>query len=418
MMFKTVAAALVGNMLEVYDMVIYGLLSPIIAQNFFPKQDKLVGIVDAFAIFFIGYLSRPLGALIFGRIGDRLGRKPALISSIWLMVFSSFCLGLLPDYRAIAFWAPILLLFFRLLQGLSFGAEYPGSVIFLVEHAPKTQRGFYGCFAGIGAVLGLLLASLVTWLLHVYFSQSALLTWAWRLPFLLAVLGGFVGWFVRRRMPETELFYENYRLPASYFQSRRDFAKQLQRVVLIIGITLFAAVIVYLLYVFFVAYMTAVLNYKPYQALFINTISIILLVFLNPLVAKLADRVGRRPMMALGLISTIMWAFPYFFLLQQHNLALALLAQLVMTTVASAYLAVNLVTMVEIVPAQMRFTVVAFAYSITMSLFGGITPFLATLLIKLTHSYYSLALYMSICALISLITVIKVRETKYVPQDI
>ena len=410
-MLRVVLSAIAGNALEIYDMVVYGLFASVIAQHFFPSEEQLTGLTNIFALFFIGYLARPLGAIVFGRIGDRYGRKPALLMSIWLMALSTCGIGLIPDYDTIG--GPILLLLnLRILQGFSCGGELIGSIIFLVEHAPRERRGFYGSLGGAGYSLGLLMASLLMWLINTSFDQVEMMRWAWRLPFLLAALGGIVGWLARRAVPETDLFLETYKLPQSYFTTRRDIAKQLRPTIMIVGIQLFAAVLGYLIYVFMVIYMSNILHYTIRQALGIHFVSVILLVLLKPCMGMLSDRIGRRPLMFFALIGTMLWAWPYFWLLQQHSLALALLAQLVMTLFAAAYIAIDIVTMVEMVPLQWRFTVVSIAYALAVSLFGGITPFMATLLIKAMNSYYSLALYLVVAALISLFAVYKIRETK------
>ena len=208
-MLRVVSSAIAGNALEFYDILIYSFFASTIAQHFFPKEDKLAGIASVFAIFFIGYLARPLGALFFGRIGDQLGRKPALVVSIWLMAISTCGLGLIPDYPTIG-GAHLLLLNLRILQGFSVGGEVTGSIIFIVEHAFREKRGFYGSFGKVGFALGLLLPTLVAWLIDNNFSQAQVVSWAWRLPFLFAALGGVIAWLVRRNVPETELFLETH----------------------------------------------------------------------------------------------------------------------------------------------------------------------------------------------------------------
>jgi len=312
----------------------------------------------------------------------------------------------------------LLLLNLRIFQGISCGGELTGSVIFIVEHAPKTWRGFYGSLSITGLSLGILFASLFSWLTHLIFNEVELTTWAWRLPFFLGALGGIIGWFARRAVPETDLFEETYRLPQSYFETRREVVKQLRPALKIMGIELFSSVLAYLIYVFLVTYMTSILQYTPRQALSITTVSIILLAFLGPCVGKLSDHVGRRPIMAFGIIGSALWMGPYFLLLQQQSVAVALLAQMIMTLFAAAYLSINIITMVEIVPVHMRFSVVAVAHAVTVSLFGGMTPLIATLLIKWQHAYLGLAILVSVAALISLFTVYKIRETRYVPKSI
>ncbi len=417
-MSRVVCSAIAGNALEIYDMIIYGLLAPVISQHFFPKQTKLIGIASIFAIFFTGYLARPLGALLFGQMGDRLGRKPALLVSIWLIAISTSALGVLPSYNAVGVWAPLLLLIVRILQGLSLGGELMGSTIFTVEHAPRAQRGFYGSFVDTGASLGFLFASFAAWLIHSCFNDLQVVQWAWRLPFLLSLLGGLVGWLVRRGTSETELFLETHRLPNTYFDLRRAYAKQLRPAMLIVGIKLFSSVIGYLFFVFMITYMSTELGYTPQQALGINTVAIMLLVFLEPCMGKLSDRIGRRPLMIFSLVGMAIWAWPYFWLLHQHNVALALLAQCVTKLFALGYLPISMITMVEIVPVQMRFTVVSVAYAIAASLFSGMTPFVATLLLIKTHTDFSLILFLWIAALISLFAIYKTRETRYVPENI
>lgn len=412
-MFKVVCAAVAGNTLEVYDIIVYGFFASIIAQNFFPTEGKLVGIASTFGIFLLGYLSRALGAIFFGRMGDNFGRKPALTTSIWLMALSTFALGLLPTYAAIGVWAPLLLLMVRLLQGFSCGGELTGSIIFLVEHSPRANRGFYGSFGMLGMGSGILLASLVTWLIYHNFSPAAVVAWAWRLPYLLALLGGLVAWLINRGVDETASFIKTQRMPWNHVTLYHQYAKQMGNVVIIVGLLLSASALLYLIYIFSFTYMTVILRYTLYQALSTNILSVILLLLLVPWMGKLSDWIGRRLVMALALIGSMIWIWPYFLLIQQNNIAIALLAQLIMTLFAATYLAVGVVTMVEIVPVHMRFSIVAFTYALAAGLFGGATPFIATLLIRATNSYVSLACYLMICMLISLVAVYKVRETQY-----
>ena len=309
----------------------------------------------------------------------------------------------------------MLLLILRILQGFSVGGELTGSAIFLVEHAPHSKRGFYGSLSMAGQYLGLLIAVIVALWINNRFQQAAVVRWIWRLPFLFAIIGGFWGWLARLHVHETKLFQQAIPITNHYLSLYRGYVKHLRHTLLIVGIILFGTVASYLTYVFSVTYMHTILNYPLETALKINIFSIILLVLLVPCGGKLSDIIGRRLVMIYAAIGGLVWAWPYFWLLQQHTFTLALIAQGIITIFIAMYFSSAIVATVEIVPVQLRFSIVAVAYALATSIFGGATPLIATLLLKLTHSYISLALYLMICTLISLIAVYKVKETKGVP---
>jgi len=416
-MLKIVFAAIVGNALEFYELTVYGFFAPVIAAHFFPKQDKFTGIANVFAIFFVGYLARPLGALLFGRMGDRFGRKPALMASIWLMALSTCGIGLIPDYDTIG--GPILLLLnLRIFQGLSCGGEYAGSMIFLVEHAPKGQQGFYGSFGEQGITLGFLLAILTVWLINLSFSEAAVVSWAWRLPFLLGSLMGLLGWYMRRHVSETRVFMDACIVPTNSSAIYYRYKVHLHSIVLIVGVTLFGMAIGKIISLFIVTYMSNVLHYTYRQALTILVTSVILIVFLEPVVGKLGDRIGRRRLLIFGIIGCTFWSWPYFWLLQQNSLALVLVAQLVMVTLFTTCIAVHSVYAVTMVPAYVRFSMVSLGLALSDSIFGGMTPYVSTVLIEKTQSYLSLVVYIAVCALLSLFAIYRhwVREIKSAPE--
>lgn len=312
-MLKIISAAIAGNGLEFYELSVYGYLAPVFAQNFFPNADKLTGIASVFAIFFVSYLARPLGAILFGWIGDTLGRKPALLVSIVSMACSTVAIGLLPTYQAVGILAPLLLLFMRIFQGISCGGEYPGSMIFLVEHAPPTKRGFYGSFGEQGVSLGFLLAMFTVWLLHRLFNDTAVVAWAWRLPFLFGLLIGLLGWFVRRHVSETQLFTDTTTLqPDNVVGFYRQYMINIRFILLIMGITLFGMAIGHVVYVFVVTYMSSVLHYTMRQALSIEIISMSFMLLLMPMAGKLSDCVGRRSLLVFSIIASTLWACPIF----------------------------------------------------------------------------------------------------------
>ncbi len=418
-MLKNVAAAIAGNALEFYELTVYGFFAPVMAANFFPNASKLAGVADVFAIFFIGYLARPLGAVVFGWFGDTLGRKVTLLISILLMAGSTSAIAFLPTYHSLGLLAPLLLLILRLLQGISCGGEYAGSMIFLVEHAPKGQQGFYGSFGEQGVGLGFLMAMLTVWLINLSFSEAAVVSWAWRLPFLLGSLMGLLGWYMRRHVSETRVFMDACIVPTNSSAIYYRYKVHLHSIVLIVGVTLFGMVIGHVCYVFFSVYASSVLNYTYHQALTVQIISMSLLVLLLPAIGRLGDWIGRRRLLIFGIISSTLWSWPYFWLLQQNSLALVLVAQLIMTVLTAFCFSTYLVYAVEMVPAYVRFSMVGLGLALSDSIFGGMTPYVSTVLIEKTQSYLSLVVYIAVCALLSLFAIYRhwVRETKYTIKE-
>ena len=412
---KNVVAAIAGNALEFYELTVYGFLAPVIAMNFFPNTSKLTGIANVFVIFFIGYLARPLGAIVFGWLGDTFGRKLALLISILLMAISTFAIAFLPTYHMVGILAPLLLLILRMLQGISCGGEYAGSMIFLVEHAPQGKQGFYGSFGEQGVGLGFLLAMFTVWLVHLSFSETAVVRWAWRLPFLLGLVIGLLGWYMRRHVSETKVFADIFTAPRKFDAVYRQYKMHIRTTILIIGVTLFGMAIGHIVYVFAVTYMSSVLHYSYQQALAVQIVSMLLFVLLLPAIGRLGDWIGRRRVLTCGIIACTLWSWPYFWLLQQQSIVLVFVAQLVMAVLSVFCFGTYLVYAVEMVPMHVRFTAVGLGLALSDSIFGGMTPYVSTVLIEKTHTYLSLVGYMVVCALISLFAIYRhwVRETKY-----
>src|SRR5262245_53259578 len=205
-MGRTVLAGMIGNAVEWYDYGLYGYLAPVLATLFFPSKDPLTSLMATFGVFAAGFVMRPLGAIAFGHLGDRFGRKKALVVSVALMAVPTGLIALLPTYAELGATAPALLVLLRLLQGFSVGGEFTGSIIFLVEHAPPSRRGFIGSWAGFSTNAGCMLGGAAGALLVTFLGRQAVVEWAWRLPFLLAAVLGIVGLFLRLRVEETPLF--------------------------------------------------------------------------------------------------------------------------------------------------------------------------------------------------------------------
>ena len=277
-------AGAIGNALEWYDFALYGYFAPVFAAMFFPSERASVSLLSAFGVFAVGFLARPLGALLFGYIGDTVGRREALTWSVILMAVPTAIVGLLPTYAAIGMAAPLALTLCRFLQGLSVGGEFTGSVTFLVEHAAPSQRGYIGSWAGFSAQVGALLGSGAGALVTSNLTTEDLHQWGWRIPFVLGSLIAFVGWYLRTRIPESPAFEQLRQAGALTSAPVRDiFTRHRIAVAKVIGLVWLHGVGFYLLFVYLTTYLSTATSIPLATVLTMNTGCMLLLGVLIPL---------------------------------------------------------------------------------------------------------------------------------------
>jgi MFS transporter, MHS family, proline/betaine transporter len=413
---KNISAGLVGNIIEVYDMSIYGYLAPFIALNFFPSNTTSVALMKTFGVFFIGFLARPIGSLMFGHIGDRRGRKLALVFSIVLMALATCFIGLLPTYHQAGEYAAILLIVMRLFQGFSVGGEYLGSSIFLVEHAPKNKRGLFGGLAMMSGNLGMLFAVLVCWLLTLLSTHQQITHAYWRLPFLLAIFGGIAGLWVRLKAFETTVFVENRKRFNSLraHPLRETLSRHKKALVLIICLTWLGVVATYLTLVYMTTYLVTYLHFTMHEALTINIVSVVWLLAWVPFSGYLSDRYGRKNIMLIGATGLILGILPYYLLMGFSNFALAFVAQLLIMIPLGLYCGVTPTCIVELVPTPVRFSASTLGYNVGAAIFGGTTPLLAIWLVHITGSLMAPGLYLVVVGLLTLLVVYNLVETSQI----
>lgn len=413
---KTLVAGAIGNVLEWYDFALYGYFAPVLAFLFFPSERPSVSLLSAFGVFAIGFLARPLGALLFGHWGDRVGRRAALAWSVILMGIPTCAVGLLPTYETIGIAAPVILTGCRFLQGLSVGGELTGSVTFLVEHAAPSQRGYIGSWVGFSAQVGALLGSGVGALVTSSLTQEALHQWGWRVPFLLGSLIALVGWYLRTRVPESPAF-EQVRQAGALSSSpiREVFTHHQVAVAKVIGLMLLHGVGFYLLYVYLTTYLVTVTTVPLGTLLVMNTVCMTLLALLIPIMGKLSDTVGQKPLLVVGATGLALTAYPLFIWLISNHLPLMLTAQVLMTVLMSCYLGPFFAFVVELFPTPQRYTGLSIGYNIASALFGGTAPVVATLFIEWSGNSLAPGMYVSACAILSLIVVLTIRERPHHP---
>lgn len=409
---RTLMAGAIGNALEWYDFALYGYFAPVFAAMFFPSDHPSVSLLFTFGVFAVGFLARPLGALLFGYVGDTVGRREALAWSIILMATPTVVVGLLPTYAIIGIAAPLALTLCRFLQGVSVGGEFTGSVTFLVEHAAPSQRGYIGSWAGFSAQVGALLGSGVGAFVASNLTDEALHQWGWRIPFLLGSLIAFVGWFLRTRIPESPAFEQARESGAlSMSPIQEVFTHQRIAVAKVIGLVWLHGVGFYLLFVYLTTYLSTMTTLPLATALTMNTSCMLLLAVLIPLMGLLSDRVGQKPLLLIGAAGLAITAYPSFLWLTSEQLPRVWAAYVSLTVLMSCYLGPFFAAVVTLFPTAQRYTGLSIGYNIAAALFGGTAPLIATLLIQWSGNILSPSLYLSLCALISLSVILTLRDT-------
>jgi MFS transporter, MHS family, proline/betaine transporter len=402
---RLLIAGVAGNILEWYDFSIYGFFALAIGQHFFPSRSESTELIDAYGAFAAGFLMRPVGAILFGRIGDRQGRHRALMLSVLAMAVPTFIIGLLPTYQQIGISASVLMVVMRLIQGLSVGGEYTTSVVFMVEHADDSRRGVVGAFGAAGAFAGVLLGSTVGTVVAFLMPQATLEAWGWRIPFLLGISIGIAGYFIRRELrddasghPEAPGFGEVFRT-------------EWRRILHIAGVKVLDAVGFYLMFVYSTTYLADIVGLTHRRALAINTLGMAVALVMLPVAGALSDRVGRKPVMSAGAILVFIFAWPLFNLLWHPAFHVPVLGQVGFAILMALFQGVSPATAVEAFSPRVRCTAVAISHNLVMALLGGTAPMVATYLIDKSDSEMAPPVFLMVAAVVSLLCVLTLAET-------
>jgi len=402
--------------LEWYDFAVYGTLAPILGKLFFPADDPVASLLAAFGVFAIGYAARPLGGIILGHVGDRMGRKPALIASVIMMGAGTTAIGVLPTHAEIGTAAAVLLVVLRILQGLSVGGEYPSSIVFLAEHAPRERRGYFASWPMFGSTVGFLLGSALVALISNLLGDAELEAWGWRLPFLFGAVIALCGAFFRRHMSEPPAFAAAQPLTVAPLVAA--FRDHWRAIVQIIGLSLVNAVGFYLLWVYATSYLTDRMHVSTADALDINTLSLVVMMPAVTLSAILSDRIGRKPLLYFVSLGTLLLAWPLWWLMHHQSFFLILVGQVGFAVLYGAGYAGLSAVMIEILPTGVRCSASAIGYNLCLGLFGGTTPLVATYLVQRTADDFAPVYYLMATAVISLIVTIRLPETARKPLPV
>ncbi|MCW1927224.1 MFS transporter [Bhargavaea beijingensis] len=412
-MRRVLIASLVGSSIEWFDYFLYGTVAALVFNTmFFVAEDPSIGLILAYASFALSFFIRPLGGVIFSHIGDRIGRKKTLVLTLSLMGIATFAMGLLPTYYAIGIWAPILLITLRLIQGLGIGGEWGGAMLLAVEYAPKEQRGFFGSVPQMGVTIGMVLGTLALSVMTLL-PEEAFMSWGWRVPFLLSALLVIFGLWIRKGIEETPSFKKVQAEGSAPKVPLVHTLKHHWREVLIaVGAKVVETAPFYIFGTFVVSYATTNVGHTNNEVLNAVMIATIITTVLIPIMGKLSDKVGRKPLYVWGAVGMIVFAFPYFWMLHEGSNIMMFLATIIGLGIIWAPITAVLGTMFsEIFSAEVRYTGITLGYQIGAAVAGGTAPLIATaLLLQFNNSYVPVALYIIFTAVVSLVAIWAVRD--------
>ncbi len=408
---RVIAAGLIGNVMEWYDFAVYGFFASVIGHLFFPADNPTVSLIAAFGAFAAGFLVRPLGGLLFGRIGDLVGRRRALILSVMAMAVPTVLIGLLPSYETIGIFAPVLIVLLRIVQGLSVGGEYTSSLVFLVEHAPPGKRAQNACWGMWGANVGILCGSGFGMMLTSVLSDVQIEAWGWRLPFLFGGIVAVTGMLLRRAI------HVEAPTGGSLQPVRDTFGKFRMDIIRVALLNIGLGVGFYAAFVYSVTYIKTVDKLPGHVAFYLNTEALALLLLVLPAAAWLADRYGRKPLMIAGGAVIGFGAIPLFELMHTTDPTTILLGEMGFV-LGVGLLGGSIVANVELIPKPVRCTGLAFAYNTSIGYFGGTTPLIAAWLITQTGNPIAPAYWIAAAGILTLVMAIFfVRETAFDRPD-
>ena len=414
---KVVGASMAGTVVEWYEFFLYGTAATLVfGQLFFPQTgNALDGIIAAFATYAVGFIARPLGGIVFGHIGDRIGRKSLLQFSLVLIGISTFLMGCLPSFQTIGYWAPVLLVTLRFIQGFALGGEWGGAILLVTEHSPNRSRAFWGSFPQAAVPMGNLLATVVMLALSALLSEEAFLDWGWRVGFWLSVVIIAIGYYIRTQETDSPIFTKAREEGEQRAEAGHGlievFRREPRGVFTAMALRFGENILYYMVVTFSITY----LHHRE-----VDTTRILALLFLAhvlhvvviPAVGWLADRVGRRPVYLAGAALTLAWPFVAFPMFDTGQTGMILGAIMLGLTVHGLMYAAQPAIMTEMFPTRMRYSGVSVGYQATAIIAGSWAPLIGTALLRQYDSWVPIAWYVLFAGLVSLVAALVMRETR------
>jgi MHS family proline/betaine transporter-like MFS transporter len=416
-MRKTLLAGAIGNAIEFYDFIVYAYLAGYFAAQFFPSSDPVAALLASYGAFATGMIMRPVGGIIFGNIGDRIGRKAALQISVLLIAVPTLLIGLMPTYDSIGLWAPVLLIVLRMLQGLSVGGEYSSSIVLLIEQAPRNRRGFVGSFSPMGAFGGLLLGTLVSFLCTTTLGKAVMVDWGWRVPFIASIFLTGIGVAARRSLAQDVLSKDEI-LKSPVREAFRNYWRPMAAIALANTVT---GIVSFIGFVYAVPWVVKESGISTAIALVINMFGLFMVSALSVVGGQVGDHFGRLRTSRLGVLILLLGAWPAFSLLRSGDVVAMMTGGLILAIGQGLFLGPLSASMATLLPKKVRVTGLSFGYSLAVGVFGGFAPLLTEFLTSRFSLHMAPALVIMIGALVSLTTLclhpLWKHNTGHLPED-
>ena len=409
---KAIFGGSIGNLVEWYDWYAYSAFALYFSASFFPQGNKTAQLLNTAGIFALGFLMRPIGGWIFGRIADKVGRKQSMTLSVLLMSFGSLLIAFIPTYQSIGIIAPLVLLFARLLQGLSVGGEYGVSATYLSEMATKNRRGFYSSFQYVTLIGGQLFALGIQLILQKVLSDTELHAWGWRIPFVIGAILSLVALYMRSILYETKAFETQKNRSDERKGTIRELLKHPKALLIVVGLTLGGTLAFYTYTTYMQKFLVYTVNLSKAESTLISFISMLIFALIQPLFGALSDRIGRRPLLiSFGVLGSICTVPLLTALSHTTSLYTAFFLLLSGLFIVSGYTSINAIVKAELFPTEVRALGVGLPYALTVAIFGGTAEYVALYLKDIGHESY-FYWYISGCIFLSLLVYVGMKDTK------
>ncbi|MDR5822964.1 glycine betaine/L-proline transporter ProP [Caballeronia sp. LZ043] len=418
---RAVGAMALGNAMEWFDFGVYSYIAVVLGQVFFPSSSPSAQLIATFGTFAAAFLVRPIGGMVFGPLGDRIGRQRVLAMTMIMMAAGTFCIGLIPAYTSIGIFAPVLLLLARLVQGFSTGGEYGGAATFIAEFSTDARRGFFGSFLEVGTLVGYILGAGTVALLTALLPHDALLSWGWRVPFMIAGPLGLVGLYIRMKLEETPAFKKEAQAREKDERSRpkESFVQLLSHqgkpMLQCVGLVLIFNVTDYMALSYLPSYLSATLHFAETRGLLLVLLVMLLMIPMTLCAGHLSDRLGRRPVMMAGCIGLFALSIPALLLVRTGAPSLVFLGLLMFGALLSTFTGVMPSSLPALFPTRIRYGALAIGFNVSVSLFGGTTPLVTAWLVDATGNLMMPAYYLMAASVIGMMSVFALQESARKP---